>query len=125
MSFPIRTYQVAGFSFSVEGSLPDMPNLAPFQVAQTAAEELFRLHLTDAITSGQEEVVFTTDDGPGFPEIAISRLPDGCYLFRVRPLPGQAVAGELRTSADFTEAWLHPLSQDLQFILNNSRSSRE
>ena len=115
----IRTYQVAGFHFTVEGCpLPEPENLKPF-VSAPAPHPLFRLHVTESLPETPAEPFFITDDGPGFPEIQIERIPDG-YQFSIRPLPQRPHAARLHTKADFTEGWLQLLNTDNHFALNNA-----
>lgn len=116
----IHSYKVAGFLFTVEGNMPKLNNLTPFETDSKDATELFHLTIKDSLPPVLPRPVFTTDDGPGFPEIAIGALPDGGYSFVVRPLPGMPVAGELRTSADFTKACLKVNGEDDSFAINNA-----
>ena len=116
-----HTYKVAGHLFTVEGEMPPMKNLEPFEVSEKEdAPKLFHLTLVRSLPLVESTPVFTTDDGPGFPEIAIGSLPEGGYSFRVRPLPGKPIAGELRATEDFTRAELLTLGTDDVFILNNA-----
>ena len=112
-------YKVAGLCFCLEGDLPDMANLAPFR-CNKENELLFTLKLVRSMPLVSATPVYRTDDGPGFPEIAIDALPGGSYRFRMRPLPGKPVAAELRTNATFTRAQLLFLEGDSHFALNNS-----
>ena len=112
-------FQVAGHCFRVEGALPLLPNLAPFKVTDSPCPELFTLKVVEDFPPLVGKPVFTTDDGPGFPEISIEELPSG-YRFRMRPLPQQPLASELRTSPDFTEAALRIIGEDVHFALNNA-----
>jgi len=117
-----HVFCVAGHLFTVKGELPDgTENLAPFRVTETEAEEqLFTLELVNSIPLSPVTPVYQTDDGPGFPEICIEQYGNGDYRFRVRPLPGRPVAGEFRTSPDFTQAQLFLCGQDNSFALNNT-----
>ena len=114
-----RTYLVAGHRFVTEG-FPCTANLRPFLVEESDAPLLFTLKRTATMPLAPAEDYFTTDDGPGFPEISISQYADGSYRFRVRPLPEHPVAGEMHSSADFTEAELLLLHVDDHFALNNA-----
>ena len=114
----IHSYQVAGFRFTIEGPLPSVPNLTPFLSEE--GENLFRLELVSSMAPAVSSPVFKTEDGPGFPAIAIDTLEEGGYRFRMRPLPGKPLAAELRTSPDFTRAQLLFLGEDHSFALNNS-----
>ena len=113
----IHSYQVAGFRFTVEGAIPPMDNLEPFRSEE--GTPLFRLQIVSRMEPVSAEPVFKTEDGPGFPEIAIDSLPGGGYRFRMRPLPEEPVAAELRTDASFTEGQLQFLG-DESFALNNA-----
>lgn len=112
-------YKVAGLCFRLEGPVPELANLAPFR-CQEESDLLFTLELVSSMPLLTATPVFCTDDGPGFPEIAIDQLADGCYRFRMRPLPGQPVAAELRTNSGFTRAQLMFVGGDTHFALNNS-----
>lgn len=114
------TYLVAGHRFILEG-FPTTENLRPF-LTEDAEEAplLFTLKRVIALPKEPATDFFTTDDGPGFPEIGISQYQDGSYRFRVKPLPGHPVAGEIHTSADFTRAELALFGQDDHFALNNA-----
>ena len=114
----IYSYTVAGFRFCIEGSMPSMPNLAPFLSEE--GEELFHLELVSSMVPIPSTPVFKTDDGPGFPEISIDALKDGGYRFRMRPLPGKPLAAELRTNGDFTHGSLLFVGEDHSFALNNA-----
>ena len=112
-------YKVAGLCFRLDGPAPELANLAPFR-CQEEGELLFTLELVSSMPLLTATPVFCTDDGPGFPEIAIDQLADGSYRFRMRPLPGQPVAAELRTNSEFTRAQLMFVEGDIHFALNNS-----
>ena len=113
------TYQVAGHRFIVEG-FPITENLRPFMAEESDAPLLFTLKRTREVSLAPAEDYFTTDDGPGFPEINISRYEDGSYRFRVRPLPNYPLSGEMYASADFTQAELVLFGKDDLFALNNA-----
>ena len=113
------TYQVAGHRFIVEG-FPITENLRPFVAEESDAPLLFTLKRTKEVSLAPAEDYFTTDDGPGFPEINISRYEDGSFRFRVRPLPDYPLAGEMHASADFTQAELVLFGKDDLFALNNA-----
>ena len=116
----MRSYKVAGYRFEVEGPMPSVSNLEPFLTESQDAPLLFTLQLVKTLPLLPATPFFTTDDGPGFPEIAIDRYAAGGYRFRVRPLPGQPVAGELSVSADFTRGQLLLTGGDDAFALNNA-----
>ena len=121
----IRIFEVAGFRFRVMARsllLDEMANLRPFQLSGTAGQEdalLFSLEQEDALSFPSGEPLFCTQDGPGFPEIALWEESQG-YFFRMRPLPGAPVAAFLRTSRDFVEARVFLSGADNRFGLNNS-----
>lgn len=115
----VNTYLVAGHRFVTEG-FPCTQNLRPFLVEGSDAPLLFTLKRTAELVPQPAEPYFTTDDGEGFPEISIGRFADGSYRFRVKPLPQLPVAGEMHTSADFTQAELVLLGVDDLFALNNA-----
>ena len=112
-------YKVAGFCFCLEAVSQVPDNLEPFR-CEKEANTLFTLKLVHSLPLQPTAPVFTTDDGPGFPEIAIDSLQDGGYRFRMRPLPGLPVAAELRTDANFSRAQLLFIEGDFSFALNNS-----
>lgn len=112
-------YKVAGLCFCLQGPVPQMANLAPFR-CEKEDPLLFTLELVRSMPLVSATPVFCTQDGPGFPEIAIDKLSDGNYRFRMRPLPGEPVAAELRTNASFTRAQLLLLEGDTHFAINNS-----
>lgn len=115
----MRTYQVAGHRFSIEGDLPELPNLSPFEGTGLSCPELFSLNIVKALPPVSGQALFTTDDGPGFPEIAIATIPGG-YSFRMRPLPQAPVACELRSDADFRQAQILLFGTDDAFAVNNA-----
>lgn len=116
----MNTYIVAGHRFSIEGEIPVLSNLAPFQGdGGTECPELFSLRTVSSFPELPGTPVFTTDDGPLFPEISIERLPSG-YRFRMRPLPDRPVACEFRTSPDFRQAKLLLTGVDDAFAVNSA-----
>ena len=99
------TYSVADLHFWVEAEeslLQAASNMAPFVIGDDGDDSpiLFSVTQTDSLPQAEEEPYFCTDDGPGFPEIAIHKSQDG-YLFTFRPFPGRPVAALLATSEDF------------------------
>jgi hypothetical protein len=112
-------YKVAGLCFCLQGPVPQMTNLAPFR-CEKEDPLLFTLELVRSMPLVSATPVFCTQDGPGFPEIAIDKLSNGNYRFRMRPLPGEPVAAELRTNESFTRAQLLLLEGDTHFAINNS-----
>ena len=116
-----HTYRVAGFRFTVEGPMPEARNLAPFLTESEEGEHLFTLRIQDTLPLETVTPYFTTDDGPGFPEISIGHCPDGHLRFSVKPLPSRPVAAVIRMSADFREAGIVFASEaDRSFALNNA-----
>ena len=114
------TYRVAGYRFALDGLDAGTDNLTPFLTDSEEGELLFTLRVVDALPLVPATPYYTTDDGPGFPEIAIDKYADGDYRFRIRQLPGKPVAAELRTDARFTEGQLVFLDGDRHFTLNNA-----
>ena len=112
-------YKVAGLCFCLQGPVPQMANLAPFR-CEKEDPLLFTLELVRSMPLVSATPVFCTQDGPGFPEIAIDKLSNGNYRFRMRPLPGEPVAAELRANESFTRAQLLLLEGDTHFAINNS-----
>ena len=112
-------YKVAGLCFCLQGPVPQMANLAPFR-CEKEDPLLFTLELVRSMPLVSATPVFCTQDGPGFPEIAIDKLSNGNYRFRMRPLPGEPVAAELRANESFTRAQLMLLEGDPHFAINNS-----
>ena len=115
-----QTYQVAGFRFEVEGEMPRLANLEPFICEDSQAPLLFTLQLVNSLPLAPSTPYYTTQDGPGFPEIAISRYEKGGWRFSVRPLPGRPVAAQMSCSDDFTQARLFPTGVDDAFAVNNT-----
>lgn len=113
-------YQVAGYRFELEGEIPALSNLEPFLTTKTDAPLLFSLKLVNSLPLIPTTSFYTTDDGPGFPVIAIDRYSTGGWRFRVRPLPGLPVAGEMSASEDFSSAQLLLTGADDAFAVNNS-----
>ena len=101
-----HTYLVAGYRFELEGEIPALSNLEPFVTNQTDAPLLFSLQLVNSLPLIPTTPFYTTDDGPGFPVIAINKYANGDWRFRVQPLPGQPVAGEMSVAEDFSSAQL-------------------
>ncbi|MBQ9583653.1 MAG: hypothetical protein IJR25_04950 [Bacteroidales bacterium] len=115
------SYRVAGFYFTVAGQMPALDNLEPFRCSPRAGEEpVFRLQIVPDLAAPDAEFFFQTEDGPGFPEIRLDKLPGGGYLFYLRPLPGRPVAAEMLTDKDFSNARLRLCATDDCFALNNA-----
>lgn len=114
-----QTYLVAGHRFTVEGRIPPFGNLEPFRTESTAEPLLFTLRLVSELPEEAETPLFQTQDGPGFPEIGITKVPGG-YIFRMKPDPQQPLASILRTNESFSEGRLYFLNVDNRFALNNA-----
>jgi len=114
------TYQVAGFRFALEGDVPSLPNLEPFLTTSTEAPLLFTLKVVNSLPLAPVTPFYVTEDGPGFPVIVIERYASGNWRFRVQPLPGKPVAGEMSVAQDFSNAQLLLTGADDAFAVNNS-----
>jgi len=114
-----KKFLVAGQCFRVRGAAVLAPGLAPFQYDGPEAP-IFDLTVVDALPERSSKRIFTTDSGPGFPEIAIDECPDG-YRFSFAPGPGEPLAGVLETDKAFCHCSLKPERQpDAYFALNNA-----
>ena len=112
-------FVVAGLPFSIEGLDTVMPNLLPFESDEPSAEDIFSLKITDSLPECSFSPIYTTDDGPGFPEIAIAESPLS-YEFRMKPGPDAPLAGILHCTKDFTRALLKITASNADFDMNNS-----
>jgi len=117
-------YSVAELVFRIEAPeespFPEgLRNLAPFQVPGGGTEPIFTLRLTNRLPVSAYEALYHTDDGPGFPEIAIEVSESG-YRFRFSSLPGKPVSGILLTDKSFKDASLVLSGVDDSFALNNA-----
>ena len=122
-----KIYRVAQLPFRVSCSagefLPDnMGNMKPFVSGLNPGKEpLFSLDLVHApLPEPSGELLFRTDDGPGFPEITLYTKADGTIISRTRPLPGRPEAMELSMSPDFRNATLILPGKDDLFAINNA-----
>lgn len=124
----LKCYQVAGFAFRIradEALLEGMENLRPFEMQDGDRHPrldrgpLFSIEQVGKWEEPAGAPLFCTQDGPGFPEIAIWNLAEG-YVFRMRPLPEAPVAAWLKAQKDFSEAQLFLTGTDPQFGLNNA-----
>ena len=119
------TYKVAGFIFGIEVPegetvLESMSNLTPFLCSATQEEHIFDLTVVEALDYPDAELIFRSDDGPGFPEISLFKAEDG-WIVRVRPLPNMPEASITHINQDFTKAELQFLnSKDHNFAMNNT-----
>ena len=119
------TYKVAGFTFGVcapanETILESMTNLAPFVCKESGDAHIFDLEIVSSMPEMPEELLFRSDDGPGFPEISLYTTDNG-WLVRVRPLPHMEIASLVRINSDFTKAELLFLEEkERAFALNNT-----
>ena len=118
-------YRVAGFLLVIESPencpFPEsLRNLTPFKVEEDAGEEpLFSLQIVSELPEIALEPFYQTEDGPGYPEIAIGRY-EGGYSFRFSALPGKPLAGTLLTDKAFRHAQLKFEGADNEFALNNA-----
>ena len=121
----MHNYRVAGFLLRIatplECRLPEeLRNMKPFEVPESAGETpLFTLQVVKDLPAVLAWPLFKTDDGPGFPEIAIETYTDG-YRFRFSALPGKSVAGVFLADKDFQQARLQLTGVDDAFALNNA-----
>lgn len=121
----IKTYKVAGFTFSIEVPendvlLDSMSNLTPFLCESPQGEHVFDLKVVEEISCADAEPIFRSDDGPGFPEISLFKAEDG-WLVRVRPLPNLPEASITHINSAFTKAELQFLDpKEHTFAMNNT-----
>ena len=121
----ITTYKVAGFVFGIEVPehetvLESMPNLLPFICDAPQEKHIFDLSVVPSVEDPEAELIFRSDDGPGFPEISLFKVKES-WLVKVRPLPNMPEAAATLISPDFTKAKLQFLNpKDRSFALNNS-----
>lgn len=116
----VKSYEVAGFVFKVSASgelLSRMRNLIPFEV-DGEREEIFSVTQTGFPPLVTGDPYFCSDDGPGFPEIAIWELSDG-HRFTMTPLPGMSVAAVMDTDKSFSRASIYLTGVDDIFGMNN------
>jgi hypothetical protein len=120
-----RTYKVAGFSFGIEvpeseALLDSMSNLTPFICDSPQEDHIFDLKVAESVPDSGAELIFRSDDGPGFPEISLFKAEDG-WLVRVRPLPQLPEASVTHIDADFSKAELQFLDpKEHVFAMNNT-----
>ena len=127
-----KQYKVAGFVFGIcvpEGGsfaalgmtgMDGMTNLKPFEVTSGGETEIFRLTVVDSLADLPAKQIYRTDDGPGFPEIALFES-DGGWIARVKPLPNLPEASIMWMKQDFSEIKLQFLDKrERQFALNNA-----
>ena len=121
----IKTYKVAGFVFGIEVPesetvLESMSNLTPFICDAPQEKHIFDLGIVPSVEDSEAELIFRSDDGPGFPEISLYKVEDG-WLVRVRPLPNLPEASITRINPAFTRAELQFLdSRERNFAINNT-----
>lgn len=121
----LNSYKVAGFVFDVKTpdslDIPEsMSNLAPFICTDADAPRIFSLEVVEEMQTWQPELIFCSDDGPGFPEIRLFKASDG-WLVRVRPLPKLKEASVMWIDGAFSNAKLQILCQEERvFALNNA-----
>ena len=118
-----KYYKVAGFVFGIdvpEMVLLGMSNLKPFECREADGEEIFRLSVTDSLEGLPAKPIYRTDDGPGFPEIALFES-EGGWIVRVKPLPNLPEASVMWMKDDFSEVRLQFLDErEKSFALNNA-----
>ena len=120
-----RTYKVAGFSFGIEvpeseALLDSMSNLTPFICDSPQEDHIFDLKVVESVPDSGAELIFRSDDGPGFPEISLFKAEDG-WIVRVRPLPQLPEASVTHIDADFSKAELQFLDpKEHVFAMNNT-----
>ena len=119
-----HSYRVAGFLLRIESPeacpLPDgLHNLDPFVIPAPREEPLFTLRIVEALPEVAAQPMFKTDDGPGFPEIAIETFQGG-FRFCFSALPGKPVSGVLHVADTFREAQICLKGVDDVFALNNA-----
>ncbi len=118
-----KRYHVAGFVFGIsvpEGISFGMTNLKPFEVTGDADGEIFHLTVVDDLEGLPAKPIYRTDDGPGFPEIALFES-EGGWIARVKPLPNLPEASIMWMSRDFSVIRLQFLdAREREFALNNA-----
>ena len=112
-----QLYCVAGYPFVVAGAPFAPANLRPFEVQE--GEPVFRVQCVHALPLVPRELLFQTEDGPGFPEIILYKAAS-LYRIQMRPLPGAPLACEMEVDPYFREARLLLLGTDNSFGLNNA-----
>ena len=115
----LNTYRVGGFCFTAEGMPFEPDNLKPFRVVVAGESPIFSLKVVPSLTDAPAELLYRTDDGPQFPEIAIFTKGGG-YRLEMRPLPHLPVACEMTTDSGFRQAELKLSGGADLFALNNS-----
>ena len=116
----VCSYSVAGFGFRVAGMPFEPAGLQPFRVQETPQNLLFTLHVVPELPPSDAPLLFCTQDGPDFPEIALFGPGSEGYRVVFRPLPHLPVACRMQVSAPFSEAWLRLEGTDDTFALNNA-----
>ena len=97
-----------------------LANLKPFECNGGGADEIFRLTVADGLEALPAKPIYRTDDGPGFPEIALFES-EGGWIARVKPLPHLPEASIMWMSRDFSEIRLQFLdARERNFALNNA-----
>lgn len=100
--------------------LEGMTNLKPFEVDGGEGEEIFCLSVDENLERIPADLLFRTDDGPGFPEITLFTANDG-WLVRVKPLPNLPEASIMWIDKDFSRVRLQFLDRrERNFALNNA-----
>ena len=123
----IRTFQVAGLSFSLE--LPDdfpaadlLHNYDPFLCpAECSEASLFSLTITDKAPGKPGEPLLRSAERTGEPVVGFFRSDAG-YQAAFAPTPGAPVCGMLEMRGDFREGQLYTEGSpaDRAFAVNNA-----
>ena len=123
----IRTFQVAGLSFSLE--LPDdfpaaglLHNYDPFLCpAECSEASLFSLTITDKAPGKPGEPLLRSKEQTGEPVVGFFRSVGG-YQAAFAPTPGAPVCGVLEMRGDFREGQLYTEGSpaDRAFAVNNA-----
>ncbi|MBR3562642.1 MAG: hypothetical protein IKN93_02325 [Bacteroidales bacterium] len=118
-----KYFKVAGFVFGIsvpEEDLTGMTNLKPFECRGGEDGLIFHLGVDKGLEGFPAKLIYRTDDGPGFPEIALFES-EGGWIVRVKPLPNLPEASVMWMKQDFSEVRLQFLDErEKSFALNNA-----
>ena len=112
------SYSVGGFCFTAEGMSFEPDNLAPFRT-ESLDNPIFSLKVVSNLPETHLQLLYRTDEEPGFPEITIYTQVGG-YLVETRPLPHLPMACRMAVDKEFRKAHLMLCSESETFALNNS-----
>ena len=112
------SYSVGGFCFTAEGMPFEPDNLAPFRT-ESPDNPIFSLKVVSNLPETPLQLLYRTDEDPGFPEITIY-TQEGGYLVETRPLPHLPTACRMTVDKEFRKAHLMLCSESDTFALNNS-----